>query len=1134
VNADFTLGTPGTAQTQPLAVVTFHAHAADVAASKAALAQAVEAGKVPPPGKETDPLSFPDAELAKGMVAFSPKSKTGGGYSFTLAKAAGEGTLLQDKSGQVWKVKQVGNLPILTDGEKHYMIHGDLNLKVVNEHPFDDQSPPLHGHSVQDTKAEVAQALEAELPDDHPVSLESLGLETGHTFTTKQKSGKYAGTWQVIQSAGGWSTAINVQTGKTQSFGPTQLVTGYNKATFAGYKVGDDVVPSKLKLGDHVKAGGKTFVVTHHGPDTVAGEPGATITFQDVKTGSEYGPSWNPDSTHLANPAWKLAAAPKPKPEETFEPAAYEVTFDLKSSADLKPGDVFATPGTQTPYKVVEDLGHVVKVIDGKGGYAQWSKEAGNVLGMAPAGSGKAIPDAHDMPKFDGVLADAPVGALVSGGYPGNAVWQIVAKDEHGGVAKVKLVKASAEDPYAAIGSEASFALTNPANAMLRPEGVSSTAAPATESFKKGDVYKGSGVSYEVTSVKGGKVYGKQKFPNGKYGTVTPLNIPAGAKPEPAEPVEPAKVADGFSWEANDTNDGIAAGVLPIGTHVQGYGGTVFQITGSTDPSKVGLTVVGDPHPGDSFHGAPMPAVGGFITASTEWVPSKVEAGVTYPSPNGEHYQEAGKTTVEALEPGEFFKSVTGPVYQVVSHSATQTLVKNVTTGEVLPTHPTTAATKVVPNGVDIENPAPGLPEQWGLEKATDGLTVGQLEYGDYFSGGDGAVYTYIGDGTAEIHDHPSQGLQGTVAHFVNDWPVSHYLSSYDFYDLHNEDEEPSDFGDGVKEPVVRYKAGGEPQNVWALGAGEKFEYDGHTYTVLTPADGDEFEYDDYGPELEDDMGHVTYAMDFDITAETTAKVIDQEQTMPLFGEGSSEPATAVPPLSPNTQGQPVGALSIGDHFQTDGGSVFQVTGKNPSGIVNVKSVHLEPGDGVGDAHTFGPTLVPAAMHVGALPGPSGAQAGDSASPSSVLIGDHVIGYGSVYKVTGKTSKADGSIDVEMTKRVGRRGAGEDGRQLPGRGEGRAVLDARRPGRLPRRGDDVGAGRPRLGGAAGAGAARGVLAEVADGRRLLLRGRRAAPGGHEVHGQDGRGVREGRERGRAARLQGPRRHALREFGAPRR
>lgn len=285
VNADYSLGQPGTAGTHPLAVVTFHASAAQAAAKKDLMTKQVAAGAVPEPASEADPSHYPDAET-DGLVPFSAKSKTGGGYFFTKAKLAGEGTLLQDKSGMVWKVKQAGASPIVTDGSDHFQVNGEHNLKVVNDHPFTDTSPPLHGASVQDTAAEVAHSAESTPPSSKAANytLGEAGLGQGDTFTTTMNAGKYSGTWEVTASGiadgvpQGYVSGVNMKTGATQTFGPAFQLTSIGKGVQApktgkGFDTapleeGPTVDPSELKAGDVFKSSlGTAYKVAGDGGD---------------------------------------------------------------------------------------------------------------------------------------------------------------------------------------------------------------------------------------------------------------------------------------------------------------------------------------------------------------------------------------------------------------------------------------------------------------------------------------------------------------------------------------------------------------------------------------------------------------------------------------------------------------------------------------------------------------------------------------------------------------------------------------------------------------------------------------------------------------------------------------------------
>jgi hypothetical protein len=61
--------------------VTFHQHAADVHLAKAQLAEALKKDELPQPQAIASTEGLPHADV----TPFSPKSKTGGGYTFTKA-----------------------------------------------------------------------------------------------------------------------------------------------------------------------------------------------------------------------------------------------------------------------------------------------------------------------------------------------------------------------------------------------------------------------------------------------------------------------------------------------------------------------------------------------------------------------------------------------------------------------------------------------------------------------------------------------------------------------------------------------------------------------------------------------------------------------------------------------------------------------------------------------------------------------------------------------------------------------------------------------------------------------------------------------------------------------------------------
>lgn len=1079
VHADYTLGAPGTANTYPMAVVTFHAHSGDVAAAKAQLAQAAAEGKVLPPPKEVDPAAHPDAATA-GLTAFSAKSKTGGGYFFTKAKLAGEGTLLMDKSGQVWKVKVPGSYPIVSNGQAHFHVDGDHNLKVVEGHPFDDQAGPLHGASVQDTAAEVAQALEVpaagaekfeafstlkdgqafvhagatwqghaegdklwaelvepggqyspgmgwkpggllELPQDVlvttegpglPQKLGSLGLEEGHTFTSAATSGDAAGTWKVTgidHEIPGWATTTNVLTGQPKTFGPTHPVASFSKAGFAGYEPGDKVLPSKLKTGDWIETShGTTYQIASH--VALPHGDGAWVALHHMDSGTTYEAAEMLDLSHADKPVWTLASPTKKQAKasvaQAFDPAGWEPDYSsYKDSSELMPGDVFMHPEDGSPIMVLPGKG--AKTVATTNGFAQmkWSKTAGSVTVMKAAGTSPAAPEPEDMPDSERPIGEVPVGALVSAGTPGAAVWKVTGHSPGGGVAYVELAKPSAVDD-APVGTKASFPLDLKVSKAVIPPDPAPAATPEPD-FS----------------------------PNTSY-------------------------ASGFGWTSNGGEEyATPVGMLPPGTHVTGVGGTVFMVGPGDEQGKVTLTIMGDVHPGDAFYTSGPMDVGSTISASSGWFPAKIDSDAAYPSPNPDDYTETGKGNVGDLAPGSHFKSAVGEVYQVVGHKDDQTHVIDVSDGAHLSTPSYAAATFVSPSGFDpaVHGAPPGLAEKHGLAPNALGLKLSDLAQGSLFQDSHGQVWKVESDpawndGNADIVmvDHPfSPGLIGS--------------SSFEFGDL-----VPTHVGAG--EPALHSATSTSPgpAAMGELKTGDKFEHAGTVYHVVATPEEDEFEFDEDGPELVDDSGDSFFAADvfdgeydpnqvvnvlpgdskhFDngtptpvwslepgmkfthdgVTYEVSGtndegdlELVDEMglkgTAREAFGKKWMEAKVAVlnpyaegpdasqapPVLAPNATGQPVGALAVGDHFQTDGGSVFQVTAKPPSGIVGVKLVHGVMDDPVSGTNDFGPTYVPAGIHGGSLPS-AGKHPGDRLAPNQAVVGD-VFTSGDTYKVVGKTS----------------------------------------------------------------------------------------------------------------------------------
>ena len=927
VGADYALGPPGTANTHPLAQVTFHQHAAQVAAEKAQLAQAVQAGTVHAPA-DVDVAALPKAEDS-GLVAFSPKSKTGGGYFFTKAKLAGPDTLLQGKDGQVWKVKQAGAQTVLTDGQAHYGVDGDANLKIV-EQPFDDQSPPLAGASLQDTQAALAEAQQVDLGGPQP--LHTLGLEQGDTFTSLAKSGKHAGTWEVTSShAAGtqtpeFLTAFNPKTGATQTFGSHFAATSYGKG-FSGYKDGDAVVPSKLKVGDHVKSkAGTVYLIEQHAPMTIGGVPGAQIAMRGADDAKLYPASWFSDHPKEGAAGWTYHVAAAP---QGFDAAAYEPGHTVLANT-LQDGDVFQSPATGMTYKIVGDSPTQSdpswRVLRPDGTEGTWSKSfAGEVTKMVAAGTHEPPPAHSDLKSEPILLKDAPVGTYVATSDPQSAIWQVVS---HGGptgeevTLRIAAPNGGSGDHLPA-GHTDTFGTASPFDKHLLPEGKALPKTtevhnvPAGSWFVDGNddawkVYETSGpeVGVVATSADGSETVA---FPP-QY-VVQPLDgPPAGAGkqerswalyvPDKLDP-EPG------NWEPAHASGEV--GELPPGTVFQppaSWNYTVPMFVASKDNASGEMVVHPINEPSDAFN-VPFGQFGMKADVLKHSVPPPGSDHLFAKNGQGDGMVSQDETALEVghFAMGSVVKGSGGTVFRVESHFGGKTVITPIADVQLGDSFGKGGNLDL---GKSIEVSSKWKPSSWGW-KPGDPIQLNDLSQGDVYEDAHGDKYEVVAKTDAGVEVIPV-GLD----------PVG----DEEAIEVHPGDLfiAPLEFG-GV--PVGNPPASaGESVNGTQLKVGQWYvdQQDGSTFQVAGDA-GDSWQIDT--PEGGDFI----------------SKFADEFYTVARDPEGAAlEPSTAG---APETSADPadyaeVGkttleALQPGDYFKSIYGSVFQVKSQGPTTtVVNV------------------------------------------------------------------------------------------------------------------------------------------------------------------------------------------------------
>lgn len=1038
VNPDFSLGPEINFNSSPLTPVTFHALSGDVAVQKALYEANLKKDVIDAPKESVDPSHFPDAGVEGGLTPFSPKSKTGGGYVFTKAKLAGEGSLLQGKDGTVWKVKQAGPYPIVTDGKTHFHVDGDHNLKVVNV-PFDDQSPAL-GTKLEDTQQAVEMTQQEAKPG---ATIGSLGLKEGDTFTSASSTPGYQGVWKVVQSGTQTVSAVKVGTAKMKVFPLTHTVDTANGGA-PEVKVGEKVLPTQLGSGDWVEAtSGAKYLVVSHKPIVEGGEPGAMIQLED-ENGTTYPEVFYSDAQHAKNKVggWKMAAAPSSSPTATptFDPTGYEEGGPVQA-ATLKPGDVFMDKDGSY-HEVVGESGIETKwkVQNAQTGETALFHKSGTVTPMLKPGDAKAAPYIPPIASFQDnphPLSDLPAGTLLTSGDPGAGVWQVQGPAEDGGI-NLKIVKAATPDDDTdevyELGHVESFLPSDKLAKALPPDGMK--LEPDTVPLS--GIAKGSHVDVGGTTY---KIAGPSALGDGFVQAETAdgqvHELPTNLVGKPVDPDAPPKTV--FDVKQGD--------------HFA-LGGAVWKSTGEVD--------------GDG-HWAELVKPGGKYTAGLGWKPGDESAFEPHdqlePLPRDaapvdlpdfientpKDHLEGNPKYIGLLPEGSFVKATSGTVFQVVSHDD-----DNKTTLKVVadPSPGDSFYGQGAPEiGKEMQSSAFWVPTQVQKPKAGDQVDAGDLPVDAEFEDADGGKWTVIdhdsSDGT--VYAMPLDHDDEDATAFKGGEPVTMVSHPDEF--KKPEADQPKAMVEGGKTTLAQLQPGdhfksisgvtfqvkehvvgpdGKPAKTVVIGQSGG-THDAASITPVTklipdmadPANAPapsppEGMVENNAPVSQMPVGH-KFADESGIQYHVVGEkgdgggywvMVDHNPVAPSLNgtqawvsDGMVPPHAAPLPESaapagpaeelPANTNKPLGSFAVGDAFQSPDGSIFEIASKQPSGTIQVKLLHAAPNDPVGHSSTFGPTYIPAGVKPGGWTPPT---TGSPLAPGEALKGPHELAPGMVYK----------------------------------------------------------------------------------------------------------------------------------------
>jgi hypothetical protein len=235
-----------------------------------------------------EPVSVQPSELQDaaehGDLQAYKWHKGGGGQVYPKLNALKDNQHFYDKKGKLWKVKQAGEHPIVTDGEQLYTTKGNLHVKEAEPGtytPLDDVTPEVSPPLSPAPTITEGPLLTA----NNNASLKTLGLTPGDKFT-------YSGqTWVVDALASddsGNLSAHSEDMAAVKAFHGFSVPDSYSKApTPVTAAPGHPLPPFLQSVGTHagipVTAAADSF-----SPNDLAQRRDGTIVYKSAPTGDHW------------------------------------------------------------------------------------------------------------------------------------------------------------------------------------------------------------------------------------------------------------------------------------------------------------------------------------------------------------------------------------------------------------------------------------------------------------------------------------------------------------------------------------------------------------------------------------------------------------------------------------------------------------------------------------------------------------------------------------------------------------------------------------------------------------------------------------------------------------------------------
>jgi hypothetical protein len=1002
----------------------------------------------PPPPEAPPPPAFDPATAPTFDVnAFSPKSKTGGGYVFSKAKNAAPGTILKDKDGKLFKVVTTGADPVVSNGDAQGWIPGESNLKVVEE-PFVDHAgaapepPVLQTFVGGGPKAavpalqQVAAAKEGDWADNTVVKLSLHDLKPGDVWKSTADSPAAFASLGPVPGSDELVYAQNLQNGDVMTHAGTgvpDLVSPaaglFFETNFGGWQPAGEKSGDQLEPGDYYRPelagvvgepaaqvienkGGGALVVraVAAGTGMGLGEPvevqvsGKVAVYEPIPAGAAPGPGVAVPAGSLSVGAHFTTGGAQGVPGGTYEVISWA---DVPGSAAAMKAEY----GVPAEMDVKADAIWVQNVASGQ---IAW---VGDALAVQP--TDVAAPSA-DPADYDETGAFVTLGDLEPGDFfksAQGAVWQ-VGQEQQG---QVKVTKV--EDGKEAWGS------TSMPTTKIVPK-----AAPPAGSFAELEatgLAVGDTVTWLTPDVGGGK-WGKViGFESG-----TPTNVKVQVEGEPnfyvvgasklAKAAYGGRPHDPDEWEFDAD---VPAHTLEPGDKFS-FQGDHYVVEEGPPPAALGEKLAGDPEWGWVTNLATGKSVAFKNTPGEtgDKLLSKLKPKAEFKGGGGLVPNDDGVTVGDLSIGDRFYDGAKVWEIESIDHPANAVTAFNVAAPD--------EKANWLGSTVPIEVPAHTVDDQFGPPPPQEdlivndaGIQLGQLAVGDHFGFDDARwevveildsavvgrnletneMLEWLPDDVPEeipAYQHPPPGpvaadLAVLSSDFFSKGPLPKNAAQVQLSEL--------PVGSLVQMEPEEIASGTSEQAVWRLvdpAAGE--------VEIVVPAPGgyQPGHKHTFGPDQVFDRAITPAAMG-------SAKALGVPWTDPS-DYGHAVPPEPAPPsttgligVPPNVTNLAVGDMPVGALVQeeptafTEKPAVWRVTG-HEGGLVQMEIV--EPSSSaeampVGHKLDFDPDKVFPRVLVQPVPGP----AGEPGTIGALEPGDHFLKGGVVYQVEGPAPGLEGS-----------------------------------------------------------------------------------------------------------------------------